>query len=179
MNDPLLPPPAPSPSAPPAALPPERRLIGSRAEMAAAMDALLALRPRMLRIASIDGSHFGLDSRRVMDALLELLRHDHQAHVRVLVDDPAWIETRAARLKLAQRRYPHAIELRVAAVDNPVGEDVIMLADRSHSIDVRAGRLVTGELWLTNAPRAQPLLAGFDRRWDTAAHNLPVSPLGL
>lgn len=162
-----------------ASVSPQRRLIGTRAELAAMVDEVLALRPRTVRIAAADGAPFQLGTPRVVDALLGLLRADRHARVRVLLDDAQWVEARAARLKHAQRLYPHALELRVASTDDPVGEDLHLLADALHSITVRAGRLVSGEVWLNNQPRAQPLVSAFDRRWDTAAHNLPVAPLGL
>jgi hypothetical protein len=163
----------------PTEITPQRRLIGSRAELAAAVDEVLALKPRLLRIAAQDASVFALDQRRVVDALEALLHANRQARVQVLVDHAQWIETRAPRLKQAQRRHPHAIELRQASVDDPVGEDVHLIADAAHSIDIRAGKLVAGDLWLNNRPRAQPLASTFERRWAAAAHNLPVSPLGL
>jgi len=157
---------------------PQRRIISARAELAAAVDEVLALRPRLVRIAARDGAVFALEARRLVDALEALLHADKQARVRVLVDDPQWLETRAPRLKQAQRRYPHAIELRQASTDDPVGDDLHFIAD-AHSIDIRAGRLVSGDLWINNRSRAQPLAGTFDRRWAAAAHNLPVSPLGL
>lgn len=163
----------------PTEITPQRRLIGSRAELAKAVDEVLALKPRLLRIAAQDASVFALDQRRVVDALEALLHANRQARVQVLVDHAQWIETRAPRLKQAQRRHPHAIELRQASVDDPVGEDVHLIADAAHSIDIRAGKLVAGDLWLNNRPRAQPLASTFERRWAAAAHNLPVSPLGL
>ncbi|MCA3219164.1 MAG: hypothetical protein ING59_11535 [Burkholderiales bacterium] len=168
----------PAPSGP-TEIPPQRRLIGSRAELAAAVDEVLALKPRLLRIAAQDATVFALDQRHVVDALEALLHANRQARVQVLVDHAQWIETRAPRLKQAQRRHPHAIELRQASVDDPVGEDLHLIADAAHSIDIRAGKLVSGDLWLNNRPRAQPLTSVFERRWSAAAHNLPVSPLGL
>lgn len=158
---------------------PERQLIGSRAELATSIDRLLALRPRQLRIAAADGSHFQLDAGRVVDAIAALLVADRAAGVRILVDDARWIETRAPRLKQVHRQFPHALQLRAAATDDSVGDDLHVLADDAHCINVRAGKLVSGDLWLNNRSRARPLVAVFDRRWATAAHNLPVAPLGL
>jgi hypothetical protein len=162
-----------------ATITPQRRLIGARAELAAAVDEVLALRPRRVCICAHDGSVFALGERRVVDALEAVLHADRRAVVQVLVDDPQWLDTRAPRLKQAQRRYPHAIELRQASTDDPVGEDLHLIADSAHSIDIRAGKLVSGDLWLNNRSRAQPLARTFERRWAAAAHNLPVSPLGL
>ncbi len=179
MTDDQAPDSAPSAASASATVAPQRRIIGARAELAAAVDEVLALRPRRVCICGRDAAVFALDERRVVDALEALLHADRRALVQVLVDDPQWLETRAPRLKQAQRRHPHAIELRQASTDDPVGEDLHLIADAAHSIDIRAGKLVGGDLWLNNRSRAQPLARTFERRWAAAAHNLPVSPLGL
>ncbi len=97
----------------------------------------------------------------------------------MLVDDATWLETRAARLRLLQRRFAHALELRVASDEDPVGEDACVLVDDHVSLELRATRSTSGALWLRNKPHAQPLISAFDRRWNAAGHNLPASPLGL
>jgi hypothetical protein len=167
----------PSPAA--SHIPPERSLVDSKAGLARTVDRLLALPARSLRIASPDGSLFDLASRRLVDAMERLLLADRLAQIRILVDDPAWIEAKAARLKLLQRRFPHALLLRTACVDDPVGEEGQMLADDLHRLVVKPGRLIAAELWLNNRPQAQAVLAEFDRRWTCAAHNMAVHPLGL
>jgi hypothetical protein len=108
-----------------------------------------------------------------------LLLHDRSARIRMLVDDAAWLEHRAARLRLLQRRFPHALELRVASEEDPVGDDACIVVDDHASLELRATQSTSGSLWLHHKPHAQPLMAAFDRRWDAAGHNLPASPLGL
>ena len=99
--------------------------------------------------------------------------------VRLLVDDASWLETRAPRLRLLQRRFPHALELRVASTGDPVGDDAVLLADDHAMLELKPTPAPTGDLWLHHRPHAQTRLSAFERRWEAGGHNLPVAPLGL
>ncbi len=158
---------------------PQRALITSRAEAQQAIQIALGSARHLVRALHRDLSPFGLSSVATVERLQTLLLAQREARVRFLVDDPLWLDTGAARLRLLQRRFSHAIELRVASTDDPVGDDCCLIADDHSVLSLIAGRLLRGDLWLNHKPRVQPLAAAFDRRWDAAAHNLPVSPLGL
>lgn len=158
---------------------PQRVLIASRAELHDAVRIALRSGSRTVRALHRDLSVFDLSSLDTTDALLQLLLHDRSARIRMLVDDAAWLEHRAARLRLLQRRFPHALELRVASEEDPVGDDACIVVDDHASLELRATQSTSGSLWLHHKPHAQPLMAAFDRRWNAAGHNLPASPLGL
>jgi hypothetical protein len=158
---------------------PRRVLIGSREELHEAVRVALGAGRRTVRALHRDLSAFDLSSIAATESLRQLLLGDRSARIRLLVDDAAWLETRAARLRLLQRRFPHALELRVASSEDPVGEDAGVFVDDHASLELRATRTTSGSLWLHHKPHAQPLIAAFDRRWNAAGHNLPASPLGL
>ncbi|HXF47422.1 MAG TPA: hypothetical protein VNK91_15020 [Burkholderiaceae bacterium] len=158
---------------------PQRVLLQARADLQPAVLALIDRAQRVLRCLQHDLSAFGLSQAAPVAAIERFLRAHALARVRLLIDDARWFEAHAARLKLLQRRYSHALEVRLASSDDPVGEDAYLIADDRHVLLLQRTSAADGELWLHNEPRAQPLIAGFDRRWDAAAHNLPVSPLGL
>jgi len=158
---------------------PQRVLIASREELHEAVRIALGSGHRTVRALHRDLSVFDLSSIAATDSMRQLLLGDRGARIRMLVDDAAWLETRAARLRLLQRRFAHALELRVASDEDPVGEDACVLVDDHASLELRATRTTSGALWLHNKPHAQPLIAAFDRRWNAAGHNLPASPLGL
>jgi hypothetical protein len=99
--------------------------------------------------------------------------------VRLLVDDPTWIESHGGRLKLLQRDFSHSLQIRIADREDAIGGDRLMLADDCHALQLRDTPIIHGELWLHHRPYTQPLLMAFDRRWDRAAHNIAVTPLGL
>ena len=109
---------------------------------------------------------FNLSSIDATEALSRLLLGSRNARVRLLVDDPAWLDTGAARLRLLQQRFPHALELRVASQDDPVGDDAQVLADDHAALELRPTPAARGDLWLHNKPHAQTRIAAFDRRWD-------------
>jgi hypothetical protein len=158
---------------------PQRVLITSREELVDAVRIALRVARRTLRCLHRDLAAFELATVDATDALSALLLGHRNARVRLLVDDPVWLDTRAARLRLLQQRFPHALELRVASPDDPVGDDSCVLADDHAALQLAPSPTARGDFWVHNKPHAQPLIAAFDRRWDAGAHNLAVVPLGL
>lgn len=158
---------------------PQRALITTRAEAQQAVLVALGSARHLVRALHHDLSPFRLSSVAAVERLHGVLLGRRDARIRLLVDDPVWLDSEAARLRLLQRRFSHAIELRVASIEDAIGDDGYLIADDHSVLSLTAGRLLRGDLWLNHKPRVQPLAAAFDRRWDAAAHNLPVSPLGL
>jgi hypothetical protein len=158
---------------------PERALITSRAETHEAVLIALGIARRSVRGLHRDLSVFDLGSVVAEASLHRLLLSHRLARVQLLVDDVVWLETRAPRLRALQRLFPHALELRVAAEDDPVGDDACLLVDDHVALQLRPTASARGDLWLNNKPHAQPLAAAFERRWNAGGHNLAVMPLGL
>jgi hypothetical protein len=126
-----------------------------------------------------DLSIFDLSTTEVVSRLSKFLLAHRCARARLLVDDCTWLDTRASRLRALQLRFPLALEMRVASLDDPVGDDALLIADDATVLDMKPTAQARGDLWLNYKPHAQPLIAAFARRWEAAAHNLPVVPLGL
>ncbi len=159
--------------------PPQRLLFSTRAEMDAALLRLIGRARRALRFAAADLSVFALDGVQLVTALRQWLLAHPNNRIRMMADDPTWLDTRAPRLRSLQRDFSHALLLRQADAQDPVGEDVVALADDIDALRLQPTIGIAGELWSNNQPFAQPLIAAFDRRWEHATHNLPVGPLGL
>lgn len=158
---------------------PQRVLVPSRADVVPAVLALLKRAQREVRCLHHDLGPFELAQIATVDAMHDLLHASHRARVRLLVDDTTWLDTHAARLRLLQRQLSHAIEMRCASTDDPVADDAALIVDHAHVLVLARSQHAVGEIWLNSEPRVAPLLTAFDRRWDSAAHNLPVDPLGL
>jgi hypothetical protein len=158
---------------------PERALITSRAETLEAVLVVLGVAQRTVRCLHRDLAVFDLGSVAAESSLHRLLLSHRSARVQLLVDDAGWLETRAPRLRALQRRFPHALELRIASDDDPVGDDAWLLVDDHAALQLKPSSTARGDLWLHNKPHAQPLAAAFDRRWICGGHNLAVVPLGL
>ncbi|HTT12068.1 MAG TPA: hypothetical protein VMG60_14345 [Burkholderiaceae bacterium] len=158
---------------------PQRVVLESRADLAQAVLVVLRRARRELRCLHHDLSVFELAQPAAVEVLHAFLHDSRMARLRLLVDETDWLETRAARLRVLHRQLSHAIEMRRAITDDPVGEDAALVADDAHVLVLSRSAQGLGEIWFNSQPRAQPLLLGFDRRWDAGAHNLPVDPLGL
>lgn len=158
---------------------PQRQLINSRAQLTEAVLGLLSRAQHSVRCCAYDGAVFDLGSTAVVDLLGHLVLDHRDLIVRILVDDPQWLETAAPRFKTLRRRLTHAVQLRAANSQDPVGADMQVLIDDRHALMLQPTVLTHGELWLASAHRVQPMAADFERRWAAAAHDLPVAPLGL
>jgi hypothetical protein len=158
---------------------PQRVLLKSRADIVPAVLGVLKRAQHEIRCLHHDLAPLELSQMATVEALHEFLHAARRARARLLMDDTGWLDTHAARLKLLQRQLSHAIEMRRASIDDPVGEDAAFIADDAHVLVLSRSAFGIGEIWFNSEPRAQGLIASFDRRWDAAAHNLPVAPLGL
>jgi hypothetical protein len=158
---------------------PQRVVLQSRADIAHAVLGVLRRARRELCCLHHDLSPFELAQPATVNALYAFLHHSRMARLRVLVDETDWLDTHAARLRSLHRQLAHAIEMRRAIADDPVGEDAALIADDAHVLVLSRSAHGVGEIWFNSRPRVQPLLVGFARRWDAGAHNLPASPLGL
>jgi hypothetical protein len=169
---------APIPESPPAD-PPQRLLITTRVELEASLLLLIGRARRQLRFAAADLSVMALADVRPAAALRAVLLAHPGNRIHVLVDDMSWLDTRAPRLRALQRDFSHALLIRCADVQDPVGHDVVALGDESDALRLQPTIGILGEVWYHHAPFAQPLVHEFDRRWEHASHNQPAQPLGL
>jgi len=158
---------------------PQRVLLSSRADVVPAVLALFKRGHREVRCLHHDLGAFELSQVATVEAIHALVHASRYARVRLLVDDTTWLDTHAARLRLLQRQLSHAIEMRRANSDDPVADDAALIVDHAHVLVLSRSQHGLGEIWLNSEPRVQPMMTAFDRRWEAAAHNLPVDPLGL
>lgn len=158
---------------------PQRMLIDGRADLARAIETVMSRATHFLRVMDHDLAPFDLSAAQQVQRLEALLLTHRGARIRCLVDEARWLDGHAARLRQLQRDFSHALELRVASESDPVGDVSCLLGDAQDALVLKNATHAQGELWLDHQPNAQPWIAGFDRRWEHAGHNLPVSPLGL
>jgi hypothetical protein len=153
--------------------------IDSRANLQRAVAVLLAGARRNLDWAERDLSRFNLTLRTHTEQIERMLLADRYARVRLLVDDPAWIEAQAARLRRLHRAFPHALHMRQTLPEDPVGDEAFGIVDQLHGLRLMPIEITSGELWLNDPSRSSPWRDGFDRRWENAGYNLPAFTLGL
>lgn len=158
---------------------PQRVLVPSRTDILPAVLELLRRAEREIRCLHLDLAPFELSQVASVETLHRFVHASRSRRVRLLVDDTGWLDSHASRLKLLQRQLSHAIEMRRATPDDPVGEDAAFIVDDAHLLVLSRSAHGVGDIWFNSEPRVHPLRTSFDRRWDAGAHNLPVAPLGL
>jgi hypothetical protein len=163
----------------PVADPPRQSAIGSRAELEAALLQLIGRARLQLRIASADLSVLALGDMRPVDAMRAMLVTHPTSRIHLLVDDMAWLDARAPRLRSLQRSFSHSLLIRRSDRQDRVGHDVVAIADDRDALRLQPTVGIRGELWCDSGTIARPLISEFDRRWERATHNQPSQPLGL
>jgi hypothetical protein len=153
-----------------------RRVLDGRVELFAAVLQTIGAAQRLLCAADLDLAAFGLASRAHVEALQAFVLTQPGARVRLLVDSADWLERDAMRLRALQQRLPEALELRLTAAEDPIGDDSFLLADDRHLLRRNRSSAI---LTLHDPAAARATAATFERRWQAAAYNLPVRPLGL
>jgi len=153
--------------------------LATRTQFEAGVGGLLSATRRLLRCADRDLARFGLATRASTELLERLLLGDRSARVRLLIDDPLWVGSDAPRLRALQLKFSHALEIRIAAGEEPVGDRAWLLGDARHALTLRPAQTSDGELWMDQPAVAAPLANEFDRLWDATSDSLPAVPLGL
>lgn len=143
---------------------PQRAWLTSRHDVPRAVALVLGGARRIVRAMQRDLAPFELSTIAATDRIERFLLAHRSARVRLLVDDVAWLEGHAARLRRLQRFFPHALEMRVASADDAVGDDACLLADARHALLLAPTAHGLGDLWLNHEPHAQTWAALFDRR---------------
>src|SRR5215217_3828554 len=100
------------PTPPPDSLPTQasrRERRDTIAGQVAALDELVGLARRSIRVFDIDLSEMGWNSVARADALAAFLRRLPPGGLEVIVHDTRYLEGQCARLRLLQQRYGHSI----------------------------------------------------------------------
>lgn len=157
----------------------ERMRIASYADLTVATERLLASAQRELSIAHADLSLFGLEQKARVETLAALLRSGPRARVRILVDEPRWLESAAPRLRRLQQDYGHVFVLRQSSESAPVGDGATLIADQASYLRLAPTAYPSGELVLRDPRTALSLREHFEQLWECAAFDLSGRPLGL
>ena len=145
----------------------------------AALDELVRLARRSIRVFDVDLSEMGWNSVDRADALLAFLRRSTHARLDIIVHDTRYLEGHAARLQLLHQRYGHAITLCKTGPEGKAARDPLSIVDSRHYLhrfDIEQPRAALG----IDQPHAViPLINRFDEIWATRESTLPGTLLGV
>jgi hypothetical protein len=170
-----------SPTTPEPATPPTPRheRLDTIAAQIAALDELVHLALRSIRVFDVDLSDMGWNSIARADALGTFLRRSKHVRLDIVVHDTRYLEGQCARLQLLHHRYGHAITFSKTGPEAKAARDPLTIVDSRHYLhrfDIEQPRAALG----IEQPHAViPLLNRFDEIWATRESTLPGTLLGF
>lgn len=169
-----------TPEAPPTPTPtPRQERLETIAAQIAALDELVRLARRSIRVFDIDLSDMGWNSVARADALVAFLRRSKHVRLDIIVHDTRYLEGQCARLQLLHQRYGHAISFCKTGPEAKAARDPLTIVDSRHFLhrfDIEQPRAALG----IEQPHAViPLINRFDEIWATRESTLPGTLLGF
>ena len=163
-------------SAPPR---PERFMIYTRQEYREAVEHLIGLAERELRIFDADFSDLGINSPQTAEALRAFLLRGSDSRLYVAVHDTDHIRNCCPRLmellrQFSDRMYIHQTEGEAARV-----QDCFLLADRAHFVRRPVRLQPRGVFRLHDEQESQGLLLRFSEIWDSSFPAVSATTAGL
>lgn len=156
-----------------------RTLITSWSDCRLAVDQLLALAQREIRVYDQDLGPLGLASRETIAHLRQFLAGKRQPCIRVALRDGAELSARAPLFVELLATHGHLISLQQTPEHFAGLRDSMLLVDQRHGL-VRFDRdQARAKLLIDEIDDLQPYLHRFDELWDEGGAPVTPRPLGL
>ena len=158
---------------------PRTREIASVAEQIAAIDELIGLGRRRIRVFDQDLSQTGWNQSSRAERLAAFLRGERGRRLDIIVHDTHHLESACPRLLSLLRTYSHGVTIyRTGSPAKHATDPLVIVDDRHylHRFHFDQGRAAMG----VNQPdQARPLAIRFEEIWATGEPGVNATVLGL
>jgi hypothetical protein len=158
---------------------PRREALASVAAQVAAIDTLIGMAQRSIRVFDVDLSGMGWNDSARAGTIAAFLRGSPAARVEVVVHDTGWIERSCPRLMNLLKTHGHAISIRRAGDDARHAMDPLVIVDGVHFLHRFHVSQPRAALSIGDPAAAQPLVTRFDAISQDAGPGLAPTVLGL
>jgi hypothetical protein len=158
---------------------PERVLLSTRKEYLEAMERLIGLAQRELRIFDADFFYLKIDSPRTHDLLREFLLRGRDNRLYIAVHDPDYIRSHCPRLLELLRRFSERIFIHQTRDDAARAQDSFVLADKLHVVRRPVQAQPRAALRLNDEQEGQGLYLRFLEIWDSSVPAVSATTSGL
>ena len=168
------------PPAPPAAAP-EPRLVAlaTLAEQTAAIDQLVALARRRIRVFDQDLSQTGWNQASRVDHLAAFLRGTRGRRLDIIVHDTTYLETACPRMLKLLHVYRHAVTIYRTGAEARRATDPLLIVDDSHYLHRFHLEQPRAAMGIEQPEQTRPLASRFDEIWATGEPGINATGLGL
>jgi hypothetical protein len=149
------------------------------AGLTSALDELVALAQRSIKVFDIDLSWGDWNTRARCDALAAFMRGSRNGRVEIIVHDTRWLESSGSRLTTLLQRYSHAMTIYRSGAGARHAMDPLAIVDDTHFLHRLHIDRLNATLSIGDADRASPLVERFQEIWATGEPGLSGTTLGL
>ncbi len=157
----------------------ERLLLSTRKEYLEALDRLIGLAQRELRILDADFSELKIDSPRTQELLSAFLLRGRDNRLYIAVHDADYIRNHCPRLLDLLRRFSDRMFIHRTEGDAARAQDSLVLADRLHFVRRPVQAQPRAALKLNDEQESQGMYLRFSEIWDSSVPVVPATTSGL
>jgi hypothetical protein len=154
-------------------------MLDAIAAQVAAIDEMIGLARRSIRVFDIDLSEMGWNNRERSSQLAAFLRRSRHVRLEIIVHDTRYIESRCARLTELQRMFGEAIAIRRTGASARDAMDPLVIVDDQHYLHRFHVDRPRAALGILQPQAAKPLIQRFGEIWATGEAGVHGAVLGL
>ena len=158
---------------------PERVLLSTRAEYLEALDQLIGLAQRELRIFDADFFHLKIDSPRTHELLRAFLLRGRDNHLYIAVHDTEYLRNNCPRLLDLLQQFSDRMFIRQTEGDAARAQDSFVLADKRHVVRRPVQAQPRATLRLNDEHEGQGIFLRFSEIWDSSIPVVSATTSGL
>lgn len=148
-------------------------------EQTLALDALIGLAERRIRVFDHDLSETGWDSATREDILTAFLLRSRLNRLDLLLRDTRYLESRCPRLRALQRRFSHLVNVHLCREPAMNATDPIVVVDDRHYLHRFHYERPDAAAGLHQPAEARALALKWDALWTDSEPTLPPTTLGI
>jgi hypothetical protein len=171
--------PAPPEGSAPTDSTPRHEILVTVTAQVEAIDLLLGLARRSVRVFDVDLSETGWNEAARADAIVAFLRRNPGAQLDIAVHETDWIERSCPRLTNLLKFYGHAITIRRTGEDARHAMDPMVIADDQHYLHRLHVAQPRAALGIAEPGAAAPLVSRFEDIWANTEPGVSATVLGL
>jgi len=159
----------------------EPRLVelATLAEQTAAIDELVVLARRRIRVFDQDLSQTGWNQQSRVDHLAAFLRATRGRRLDIIVHDTTYLETACPRMLKLLRAYSYAVTIYRTGPEARLATDPLLIVDDRHYLHRFHLGQPRAAMGIEQPEQTRPLASRFDEIWATGEPGINATVLGL
>lgn len=153
--------------------------LNSIAEQVAAMDQLIGLAQRRIRVFDHDLSEMGWNAAERMSRLGRFLRGTRGRRLDIIVHDTAYLEASCPRLIGLLRTYSYAVTIYRTGPEARHAADPLLIVDDQHYLHRFHIEQPRATMGINQPEQTRPLAQRYEEIWATGEPGVNATLLGL